>query len=145
MPKLSDDLNNRIRGTVMLVRLYREDPLFEKELDTVCQPYLSLFQLFTLEFLINHRDAIDLAEYDYQALINTLEEKIGEQTTTTPDIQACFHDLDKLAHKWKLPVPMSGLFLFLSRVTDEVEHLGVNFKTTSSFHPHISVDAPPFC
>jgi len=143
MPKLSDPLNNRIRGTVILVRLYREDPLFEKELESVCQPYLSFIQLGTLELLNRLKDAIDMGEDDYRTLINTLEEKIGGQTTTATDIQSCYHDLEKLAHQWNFTAPWSGWFLFVSRVIDEVQHLGVNFKTTSSFHPHISTDMPP--
>ena len=31
MPRLSDALNNRVRGRIALVRLYREDPSVKKE------------------------------------------------------------------------------------------------------------------
>jgi hypothetical protein len=143
MPKLSDDFNNRIRGTVILVRLYREDPLFEKELDSVCQPYLSHIRLATLEILHHLKDAIDIGEDDYKALVNNFKQKIGEKDATASDIQAYLHDLYKLAHQWKFTVPWSGWFLFLSKITDEIDHLGVKFKTTPSFHPHISIDLPP--
>ena len=143
MPRLSDTLNDRVRGTIALVRLYREDPSFEKELNDVCQPYHSLFQQFALEYLDSHRDAIDLQDDDYQSLVGNLKEKIGGQVADIAQMQACFHALDELACHWKLAVPMSGLFLFLSRVTDEVQFLGVNIRITPSFHPHLSVDIPP--
>jgi len=143
MPRLSDALNDRVRGTIALVRLYREDPSFEKELNDVCQPYHSLFQQFALEYLDSHRDAIDLQDDDYQSLVGNLKEKIGGQVADIAQMQACFHALDELACHWKLAVPMSGLFLFLSRVTDEVQFLGIKMWTTPSFHPHLSVDIPP--
>ena len=143
MPKLSDTLNDRVRGTVALVRLYREDPSFEKELNDVCQPYHSLFQQFALEYLDSHRDAIDLQDDDYQALVSNLKEKIGRKAADIAKIQTCFHALDELACHWKLTAPMSGLVLLLSIVTDEIQFLGIKMWTTPSFHPHLSVDIPP--
>jgi len=143
MPKLSDNLNDRVRGAIALVRLYREDPSFEKELNDVCKPYHSLFQQFALEFLDSHRDAIDLQDDDYQSLVSNLKEQIGGQAADVNKIQACFHVLDELAHHWKLTVPMSGLFLFLSRVTDEVQFLEIKMRTTPTFHPRLSVDISP--
>jgi len=143
MPKLSDALNDRVRGTIALVRLYREDLSFEKELNDACQLYHSLFQQFALEFLGSYRDAIDLQDDDYQSLVSNLEEKIGGRAADIAQIQACFHALDELACHWKLTVPMSGLFLLLSRVTDEIQCLGIKIRTTPSFHPHLSEDIPP--
>jgi len=143
MPRLSDALNDRVRGTIALVRLYREDPSFEKELNDVCQPHHSLFQQFALEYLDSHRGAIDLQDDDYQSLVSNLRKQIKGQAADVAQIQACFHALDELAYHWKLTVPMSGLFFFLSRITDEVQFLGIKMRTTPSFHPHLSVDIPP--
>ncbi len=143
MPRLSDALNNRVRGIIAFVRLYREDPSFEKELNDVCQPHHSLFQQFALEYLDSHRGAIDLQDDDYQSLVSNFKETIVGQAADVAQIKVCFHALDELAYHWKLTVPMSGLFLFLSRVTDEVQFLGIKMWTTPSFHPHLSVDIPP--
>lgn len=142
MPRLSDTLNDRVRGTIALVRLYREYPSFEKELNDVCKPYHSLFRQFALEYLDSHKDAIDLEDDDYQSLVSDLKEKIGGQIADIAQIRALFHALDELAYHWKLTVPMSGWFLFLSRVTDEIQFMGIKMRTTPSFHPYLSVDIP---
>lgn len=143
MPRLSDALNNRVRGIIALVRLYREDPSFKKELNDVCQPYHSLFKQFALEFLDSHRDAIDLQDDDYQSLVSNFKETIVGQAADVAQIKVCFHALDELACHWKFTVPMSGWYLFLSKVTDEIQFLGIKIRTTPSFHPHLSVDILP--
>lgn len=148
MPRLSDRPTNALLGTIALIHWYRQDPDFEGEFQRICQTYHSVVKQFAVDWLNDHRDAVLLAEKEYQVIISGLKKKIQEEQSQnhlkTNNFDACINELGRLARRWKLGLcaPLAGLLLFLSKFTDEIKSLNISFKIGPSFHPYLSIDAP---
>ena len=124
MPKLSFPKITKGNAVTALLKLYRQEPDFMKELNEIRKPYMQVLKKFTLDSVIYFKKhKLSSAEY-YNAVINWHK---GEKTQDPFPInefqylsqcQPYFDELSKLADKWKLTASWGGRALFIFDLID---------------------------
>ncbi|MFC2042036.1 hypothetical protein ACFLTV_00860 [Chloroflexota bacterium] len=141
MPRLTDNSQKILQALLALLRVYRSNIDFEKELKEISMKYRFIVLGFVLQFLEggpnikSHKDAVKLSSEEYNAIISKLsadamaeEERCFPTLTnqTQEEIQAYseayqsafLNELRDLAQRWRLWVSEPGLWLFFDLVAE---------------------------
>jgi len=130
MPRLNYPKITKGNAIATLLRLYRQEPEFMKELDEVRQPYLVLLNRFAKEgitFFIEH----DLSPNQYVKAVIDYHTGHSEEDPFPSgkfqymsQLQPYFDGLAKLAHKWKLNAPWAVGVLSFCDLIDLIKPAG---------------------
>jgi hypothetical protein len=126
MPRLSYPRLTKGNAINALLRLYRDDPGFMKELNALRSPYMQLLDRFSIDSLNFLISAPPLSSKEWlQALLDydPGKGKTGpfpaeEEFPYSAELQPYFDGLSRLAYKWKLRARWAVLMLFYLDISD---------------------------
>ncbi len=128
MPRLSDPTLTKGNARWALLKLYRSDPNFMKEVESLRNPYMALIDRFSVDALTFSLSADISSKEFYQAILayrkgeserNPLPyEQFYEQFPYFDQFQPYFDGLHDLAYRWNLRAPWAVLLLFYCDIVD---------------------------
>jgi len=131
MPKLSYPRTTKGDAITALLKLYRKEPDFMKELDEIRRLYAAILSKFAKDaFAFFNDGTMSPAEY-YQAIIDFNKGESqkdpfpAEKFYYLSQLQPYFDSLNELAYKWKLRAPWAVIALSLFDLTDLLKAQGL--------------------
>lgn len=152
MPKLSYPKITKGDAITALLKIYRKEPDFMKELDEIRRPYAAILSKFAKDaFAFFNNGTMSPAEY-YQAVIDFNKGESqkdpfpAEKFGYLSQLQTYLDGLSRLADKWKLRAPWAVIALSLFDLIDLLKAQGlpdeidIPLENLESIYPW----APPF-
>jgi len=131
MPRLSDPKITKGHAIDSLLKLYRNDEEFVKELEKIRDPYLDLIIQYALgSFDFGIKSGLSPREFFNSVIEHAKNKKQGtplfpEAPAYVAQLQPYFDALDKLAHKWKLRAPWAAPMLIIYDMFDVLKIKGL--------------------
>ncbi len=141
MPRFGTPENMTMAAITTLVKLYKTEPDFVRELHQVVQLHQPAIKHFTLQWIQSHQKAVILPKNKYDNLVSSLARSLIDIPAESLDPDPCILALEALAWRWKLrlPKPLAGFMLFVSEMAEEVQSLGIVLEAGPTFHPYSQV------
>jgi hypothetical protein len=129
MPKLSFPKITKGNAITALLKLYRQEPEFMKELNEIREPYMQVLKKFTQDAVIYFKKhKLSPAEY-YNAVIDWYKGHKAQDPFPIKEfqylsqLQPYFDQLSKLADRWKLKASWAVISLFIFDLIDCLKEL----------------------